>query len=1262
MNTIRSKSTITLVMGFLLLIAGGTYAFSQQETRASLGGRVVDPKGAVIVKATVTVTSDSTGVTQTADTTQSGDWIVKFLVPGFYHFEVSAPGFKRELRSSIELQVADQKFIETHMQIGADTQSITVEATTPLIDTTSAVSGTVVTSTELDELETQSNAPTMMVGLTPGVTISGGVGGTGIYLWSNQGLSGTVVNNAGVGSGAINYAIDGGNVANNAGDIAFEPPMDAVSEFRVVTNAFDAAVGRQSSSTINVSMRNGTEKLHGDVYEDNQNNFLNANTYLNDQTNVVKAPIHLNQYGGGVGGPIWIPKLYNGRNRKTFFYYTFSGIRNVQPGTTGTMSLPTMLERTGDFSQSYTTTTTGGVKTTYPIRIYDPNTWNYDGAGDRQEFTNNVIPSNRVDGIAMALLKLMPPPDDAGDGANSDSNNFVMRAVQSDKFAGNTLRFDQSWNEKNHSYVDLRDNNWTELSYDVFGPNDPQGLLLQGLYQARYNKGITIDHALTLSPRLLTDLRYTVTAWNGSSYDPSAGVSPTTVGFSPAYAALAQDPSIPAFTGVGSGYQNGGFGTTQADSYTNDTNQDFNVGITQTLKSHNLRYGWEYLLQQEGTGSLGASSGNFSFGSNWTTQNPDATVGTGVGSDTADMLLGLPNNGSSFPTAATAFWSQHYNALYFQDDWKVNSKLTLNLGLRWDLEQPVTERHNRFYSRYDPNAPQTAVTNTAQLAYAASDLGGSGSSNAGIALLQQYRPEASSFVATGGILYAGLNGTSRSALNPRYKYFQPRIGFAYQISPKTVIRGGLGRFVQSTFLTSVTNQDGYSTSTPITATNDNYHTIAATLDNPVPNGLVAISGNSKGINEDVSSVTSYYDPNIGRPYTDTASLSAQQQIKDYLFEVGGIFNASHGLLVNDPLNGTLTGNQIDEPSLSAWYAANTPTFAANGQPVATLPGNVQVPNPFLGAPYITNGLQTAKTIAASQLLNPNPLVSSLRLRHGNGSYYYYALNTKVERRFHDGFSIIQAFTWSKTISENNFIGQQAIAEKIEKRLASTPANSANSPGGDQRFHYTLTPVYQLPFGRGKLLDSKAGKGMDELIGGWEVTGQYNFLSGTPLVLPTNTAFFEGGNPSLGSRRTPQKWFDTSRFAMFPASNVPSAIVAAYPTWTGVQDLPGAGYSSTTSNGVYQDFATWNTYNKTTFGNIRNPYITNFDLGIRKSFALSPGTHLQLRMDAFNALNHPTFGNIDVTAGDTYFGEFSGSTSWTQVNSPRQIQLSGKITF
>lgn len=1230
--------SLKLFVGALLLFAGAVCAIGQQDTRATLGGNVKDPSGAIVRNATVIVTADDTNVAQTTKTDSAGDWTVKFLVPGNYHFEVSAPGFKTTENPSIELQVADQKSIDTQLQVGAATETVTVQSVAPLIDTSAADSGTVVTDAELEQVPTQSNAPTMFLGLTPGAVVSGGVGG-GVFLWSNGGLSGSNVD--GTAGNAINYSLDGAVDSTNAGTLAFEPPLDAVAEFKVVTNAYDAAIARQSAATINLDLKSGKDAFHGDLYEDNQNNFLNARYY-----NAKNNPVHLNQFGGSVGGPVWIPKLYNGRKKDTFFFFTYAGIHNEQPVNTGTMSIPSALEKTGDFSQSFTTN--GGV--TFPIQIFDPLTYNA-ATGQRTQFPNNVIPSNRLNPIAVALLNLIPSPDTAHDAAGSDSNNYTKKEAQVDRFSSYTLRVDQTWNSKNRSYVSLRQNLFNELSYDPYGPSLPY-VLLQGLYQRRQNRGITLDHTLTLTSNLVADLRYSVTRYEGSSYDPGAGDNPTTLGFPSSFAALQQLPSVPAFTGIVTGSENGGQGTTQADSYTNDTNQDITAGLTQTYKKHNFRYGYEYLIQQEGTGGLGASGGTFAFGTNWTTLNPDATAGTGVGSSIASMLLGLPNNGSSLPTNATAFWSQHYTGVYFQDDWRLNTKLTLDLGLRWDVERPVTERSNKLFARYDPNYVNPTVTASSQPQYAAEIAGAS--TNTGIQLLQSYRPNVSSFVTTGAIEYAGVNGTSRSVVNTRLKYIQPRLGFAYQFTPKIVLRGGLGRFVQATFYTG--SQTGFSVSTPITATNDNYHTIAATLSNPLPTGLVPVTGNSLGVNTNVGSTTSFTDPNAGRPYTDQASIYLQNQIKNVLVEIGGTLNITHGEGVADPLNGNNNGYNINLPSQAAWLAANTPTFNSAGLPSTTLAGSTQVTNPFKGAQYITNGEQTASTVSAYQLLRPNPVVGDILFNRPNGKQDYYALNTKVEKRFQHGFSLLQSFTWSKRISENNFIGPQAYAQVIERRLDS----------GDQKFHYVLTPVYELPFGRGKRFGGTSSKWLDAIIGGYEVSGIYNFLSGTPLVMPTNTSFFEGGDPAIGAK-TRTHWFDTSHFAQFPTSSTTVAQLAAYPTWTGVTGLPGAGYtpptsSSTPKNGVYQDFATHVSYNQTTFGDLRNPYTTDFTLGIRKAFAITEKVKLQLRMDAFNALNHPRFGNIDTTPGDTFFGYLSGTTTLSQVNAPRQIQLAGRLFF
>lgn len=1239
---------LTVMLACALSIGASINGLAQ-ESRATLGGKVTDSQAATVNNATVLVTAVSTGVAQHVATNRSGDWRIQGLVPGVYRMEVSASGFKTAETTGIELQVADQKFIDTRLQVGERVETVTVEATAPLIDTTAAVSGTVITTKELEDLPSTSHSPASLLALVPGATVGGSIGGS-VHLWSNISNSNVSVNGAGSSTRANNFQLDGGNDTNAAGQIAFVPPMDSVAEFRVVENAYDAAIGRQAGSTMNISSKTGTGGFHGVLYEYNQNNFLNARRYENKAPSKA-SPVHVNEYGGNVGGPVWIPYLFDGRKKKTFFFFTYDGIRNRQPANTGTMTLPTMLERQGDFSQSFTSTTANGVTTKYPILIYDPATINTT-TGNRQLISplisgqGSIIPASRINPITAAFLNLIPAPDAVPSGSDSNSNNYTKKESQDDKFKSYSLRVDQSWNNANHSYVNLRWNNWNEISYDPFGANN----VLQGSLQHRLNRGMTLDHMVVVSPRFLLDVRYNVTGYYGSQSNPSAGINPTTLGFSSGFAALQQLPSLPLVQGIVSGAENSGLGTSGASTYTNDTFQTFTGSITQTAGNHTLRYGAEYMIQQEGAGNLGASGGTFGFGNNFTTQNPNASAGTGVGSNVGSFLLGLPTYGS-IPNNANAFWSQHFAGLYLQDDWRATPRLTVNVGLRWDYERPISERFNRYASRFDPNLVQQAATTPSQAAYASLVAGPS--SDPGVQLLQAFRPNASTFVVRGGTLFAGVNGTSPYVVNPKYRYFQPRLGFAYRVHNDTVVRGGLGRFVQATFSTA--GQPGYSTSTPFVATTDNYYTAASSLANPFPTGIIAPTGNANGTATNIGQTGSFTDPNIGRPYSDEASLYLQQEVKSFLIEIGGTFNITHGLTVYDPLQNS-NGTSYNLPSTAAWRAAFTPSFDATGRPVDTLPGNVQVANPFKGVNVITNGTQNNSTVSAYSLLRPNPLLGDFPITYGNGKSIYYSMNTKVERRFSKGFSILQSFSWSKKISENTFIGPQVVAPTIERRLDT----------GDQKFHYVLTPLYELPFGRGKMFGGRSGRLLDEVIGGWEITGIYQFQSGTPLTMPTNSSFFKGSDPARGVKSRTH-WFDTSSFVPYPTRSTTVAQLAAYPSWTGVQSLPGGNYvptssSDATKNGVYQDFATRVTYNQTTFGDIRNPFVTDLALGARKSFRFSESIRLQLRIDAFNALNHALFGNIDTNPSDTYFGAFNGSLNISQINAPRSIELGGKLFF
>jgi hypothetical protein len=1217
-----------------------------QDTRATLGGRVLDPQGAAISGAKVTVTAEATGIAVELKTNEYGNWRLPFIAPGPYRFQVEAPGFEASKRGGIQLQVADQKIIDTTLVVGSSRESIVVEGAAPLVDTSAATSGTVITTAQLGELPSMSNIPTTLAGLTPGVVIGDPNGGSA-HLWSNISASDVTVNGSGVGTRSMNYTLDGASNVNSAGQVTFIPPMEAVSEFRVTTNAYDAAIGNQGSATINMSLKSGTMGFHGSLYENNQNNILNARRFESLSTSPLPA-IHVNEWGGTFGGPVLLPKVYDGRKRRTFAFVSYDGIRNATPVSGSYMAVPTMAERTGDFSKSFVVNS--GTK--YSTAIYDPSSINLTN-GNRQQFPGNIIPTSRLNPISAAILNLMPAPNTPNDASSSSGSNFLSQAMQRDKFASLAAKFNQTWNDSHSSYVSIRYNNFSETSQDNLGAGNP----LQGLNQFRTNKGITVDHTWVVSATNIVDFRYNVTGYMYRSASPGTFYDPTQLKFPSSFVGLMDTPSIPLITGIASGTTQGGLGSNKKN-FNQDTFQTLAANLAHTTGNHSFRYGVEYGLQQQGVVNLNQPGGTFAFGSNWSTLNPTKTAAPGEGSSMASFVLGLPTSGS-IPTNATAFWSQHSTAFYFQDDWRVTSKLTIDLGLRWDFVLPTSERYDRYSSRFDPSVNLTPITAYAQPKYSTLITGAP--ANSGVQFLQQYRPDASTFVARGGPLYAGVNGTSSNLYDTTFnKYWQPRLGFAYRLTKDTVVRGGLGRFVQSTFDTA--GQDGYSQTTTLIATTDSFYTPSMSFNNLYPAGKVAPTGSSNGVLTNPGSITSYTNAHTGRrPFVDEASVHVQRQLKNYLFEVGGTLNLTHDILL---------GYNVNNPGLDVWKAAYGPQFDSAGRPVDTLPGAQLVNNPFYGNTSFLNTLGTSKTIGAYQLARPNPMVGDQWENMPIGKATYYALQAKVERRLGNGFSLLQSFTWSKKMYEGANLGSSNNVG-LTNILAQAPGPIRQLDTGDRRFMFVTAATYTLPFGQGKWLGKNANGLVDRLIGGWEIAGIYSFASGTPVTLPTNSSFFNPAcSPSLGSDKTLGKWFNTSCFVPFPNKSTSYADLhdsTKYPSWTGVQNLPGYNWQPTSSsdgskNGVYQDFTTWSTYNPTVFGNIRSPWSSDLTLGVRKNIRLTERAHLQLRMDAFNALNHPRFNGPNTSPTNVYFGVIGGSSSLSQANAPRAIQLAGKITF
>src|SRR5215469_11155760 len=537
----RGIALIGAVLAFALCPSG----VSGQEARAVMGGRVLDPQGAVVPGAVVVVRSDDTGVEQTTRTNAQGNWIAGFLIPGNYSISVSAAGFKQADRHGIALQTADQKQLDTQLELGSSNVEIEVRGDAQLVDTTSATSGTVITKEEIAQMPSMSRIVTIMATLSPGV-VQQDQNQNVAHMWSHDAASqiSTIGCNTEAATGATssngstvyrsnNYQIDGMPNVKTGGQVAFMPAPDAVQEFRVVMSAYDASLGRQAGSTIRMTTKSGTSAFHGSLYEYNQNNILNANLF---QTNLIggdKPPVHYNEYGGTIGGPVWIPRVYNGK-AKTFFFFNFDGIRNQDPRFQ-ILSVPSELERSGNFSQSFTTQVIGGQRITFPVQIYDP--CSVDSKGVRTLFANMTIPGPMLSTVARNILKYIPLPNAPNDGTSTDANDFVPHSTRQNKMADVTARADQTWNNSQKTFATVRWYHEDELTDDYFLN------AFTGAFQHRIAKGVGVDHVWTLGPTRFLDIKANLTRYEEPNNDHGVGFNPSVLGFP---ASFTSQQAVPA--------------------------------------------------------------------------------------------------------------------------------------------------------------------------------------------------------------------------------------------------------------------------------------------------------------------------------------------------------------------------------------------------------------------------------------------------------------------------------------------------------------------------------------------------------------------------------------------------------------------------------------------------------------------------------------------------------------------------------------------
>jgi len=991
------KTRFTRVMTLSLAAAFLALPMAAQEYRATITGTVTDASGAAVPNAEVQARNTGTGVVVTARTNGAGAYTVPFLLPGSYTLTATASGFKQAVHPAIELHAGDKIQADMNLEVGVSTETVTVSAESDQLRTATASMGQTINTKEITDLPVMGRNTYMLASLATGIQ-SGLYGSTNVGQESAYGRpydgAAAQMSVEGIGSqyqitlnGIPNAPEERGSAAIYTG---FVPSPDAVEEVTVQTNLYDAQYGHTAGAVINSVLRGGTNQLHGSAYEFFRNDKLNANNFPANAAGSKRGVMRWNQPGFVVDGPVYLPKIYNGKD-KTFFMFSMEWIRNASP-LPFTGSVPTAAERTGDFSSL---TTSSGA----PVIIYDPSSYSVvNGQYIRQPFPGNMIPKNQINPIGQAIINEYPMPNLPGT-AGGFNNWVVSPNSQQDKYHSIAGRVDHQINEKNRLTM-IGFSNQRHQLFPTFGFADPAAS--PGYLHYRNNHGGSVDWVDTLNPSTVLDVKY------GFIFHPFAlGVygdnyDLTKLGFSQSFVSQLPHENFPAvnmsngYTGLLSGTP--GVGAQSASQYSTTFDHSLSATVNKTVGKHTLKAGGELYIMLANNITPVSNLNAFSFSAGFTQQNA-LSGSTTAGNPFASMLLGWPSGGGVSNNIASAF-KQTYTGYFVQDDWRVTSRLTLNLGLRWEYESPMSERYNRQndgFALTAPNPLQSQVT--------------------GLTL-------------KGGLLFTG-NG-NRYPFVKDLNNWGPRIGAAYRLTKNTVLRGGFGTYYSVTFQSGGSN--GFSTTTGYVTSNDNGITPANGFSNPFPGGILAPTGSSLGLGTLLGQGFTFADPDRTIPKIYNYSLSLQQQLpKQTLVELAFSGNFASQLSVSKGIN-VLPGQ---------YYA-----LPGNAIPVPSTTLLAQVPNPMAG--LIPGSSLNNATTAYQNLLIPYPEFGGItESTIPIGQSLYNSMQLSVEKRLSAGLQGRLSFTWDKIMQETGYLNNQDTA------LARVQA-------GEPSKLLTLSLTYSLP--------------------------------------------------------------------------------------------------------------------------------------------------------------------------------------------------------
>lgn len=1042
----RPRFSFAIFLSLLALIFLAPHAAHAQVVNATLQGSVQDATGAIVSGAKIEALNTSNGVVTRTEANANGRFVFAALEPGGpYTITVTAEGFKTEVRSGIHLVVNQIVDLNVALQVGASQQQVEVNSDVTQLETSSAAIGQVIGNRSVENLPLNQRNVWSLLFLMPGVT------GSVTYQYNSMNMS---VN--GGRPGTTNLLVDGipGSppLIVPIGSLGIFPSVDSVQEFKVLTNGYSAQFGRSGSGIVNVILKSGTNQLHGSLFEFLRNSALDANTYFANQSGTPLPSFKRSQFGGSATGPVFIPKLYDGRN-KTFFLFSYEGLRQGTESEV-TTTVPTDLQKAGDFSQ--TLNATG-----QQVLIYDPESTVASGSGYvRQSFLaetgKNAIPADRIDPVAAKIIQYYPSPNQ--NGSATGANNFFASGTTILNIDTFDAKVDEVVNDKNRLFARYSRRNLTSPPLLLFPKADQ--IAEGGQAQPQVSNSAAIDYTFTPNPNWVIEIPFgfSRTAINFSPV--SAGFNPSTeLGF-PGYIAANADhllfPGIaPAnYYTLGDAAQ----GQTRAGGFT-----VFSLGVNNTkiFGNHVLSFGGEARLLQANDVESGASTGTYSF-TNAITQgpNPNAATSTG-GNAVASLLLGV-GSGSMQINAKNAATASKYYGLYVQDDWKALRRLTLNLGLRYDLDIPRTERYNRMET-FNPDVASPLASET------------------GLTGL------------TGGVVFSGVNGNSRRQFSPQWKNLGPRVGLAYQLDDNTVVRAAYGVYfgpsIRAAFATI--GQEGFGSTTTYTGS-PNGLTPSVYLSNPFPSGLNLPSGSSQGLLTGIGS--SFENPLSGDNkvgYTQNWDLDIQRQLPfNILLDVSYV--ASHGVHLNKSGENDWNADQL------------TPAALALGSQLQQ-----SVTNPFYG--IITTGPEAGKTIARSYLEAPFPQFTAVDLSYLLGGYELYdSFQLKVNKRLSQGLNLLVSFTGQKQMDDYSGIENVGNITGGIQNIYNPNAEYAVS-SNDISKSLVVSGVYALPFGRGQQFGTRWSRPVDVLLGGWQLNGIETAHTGFPLSVSTQNTANAGNN-------------------------------------------------------------------------------------------------------------------------------------------------------